>query len=127
MNKLHKKYISQIKSAFPAIGKEEKKYLKTLSDDIKIYCEDNNPSSIEELYDNCGLPLDTVQDYYNQFEPDELITKLNLSVITKRFSLCVVTLLLICTIATFISSYYIQQATINELKVLTSEPTRVEE
>ena len=127
MNKIHKKYMAQIKASFPAVGKEEKKYLKTLSEDIKEYCEDNNPESIEELYENCGSPLDTIHDYYEQFEPDELITKLNLAVIAKRFLLCIVSLLLICIVATFIFSYKTQQATINEFIVMNSDPVRVEE
>lgn len=127
MNKIHKKYMAQIKAAFPAVSKEEKKYLKTLSEDIKEYCEDNNPESIDELYENCGLPLETITDYYNNFEPDELIAKLNLRVIAKRILLCIISLLLVCITVTFVASYKMQQASIHEFKVMNSDPIRVEE
>ena len=76
MNKLCKEYINEIKAMFPVKGKEERKYIKNLSKDIEVYCEEADATTKEELYKNYGTPVDV---YFSATGVPYVIKKLKIS------------------------------------------------
>ncbi|MBQ3073316.1 MAG: hypothetical protein IJD19_01405 [Ruminococcus sp.] len=63
MNKICKKYISEIKALFPINRKQEKEYLKKLTSDIEDFCEETGAAEKGELYKNYGTPQEVVSNY----------------------------------------------------------------
>lgn len=63
MNKICKKYISEIKALFPINRKQEKEYLKKLTSDIEDFCEETGVAEKVELYKNYGTPQEVVSNY----------------------------------------------------------------
>ena len=57
-NKVCKEYIREIKTVFPVKNKQEREYIKNLSNDIADFCEQEGITSKEELYNNYGSPID---------------------------------------------------------------------
>ena len=55
MNKICKQYISEVKSFFPIMGKSEKRYVTKLKANIESYCEDEEITTKEELYEKYGF------------------------------------------------------------------------
>lgn len=51
-NKVCKEYIREIKTVFPVKSKQEREYIKNLSNDIADFCEQEGITSKEELYNN---------------------------------------------------------------------------
>jgi hypothetical protein len=97
MNKICKKYISEVKTFFPVMGKNERKYIKKLNENIEGYCEEANITSKQELYDNYGNPNDVVNDYCSTVDTDYIIKKIKISKYIKFF---IATILVLITIAT---------------------------
>ena len=50
--RVYKEYIKEIKIIFPVKGKQERKYIKNLSNDVADFCDNENIESKEELYDS---------------------------------------------------------------------------
>ena len=94
---LHKKYMTQIKASFPILGIRERKYIKELHHDIRQYCDNNNPTSLSELYTIYGLPINVVKDFYDNEEPTLLFARLKLVSLIKKLSACVIILLIVAT------------------------------
>lgn len=63
MNKICKKYISEIKALFPINRKQEKEYLRKLTSDIEDFCEETGAAEKGELYKNYGTPQEVVSNY----------------------------------------------------------------
>lgn len=49
MRSLCQQYISDVKSFFPVMGKEEKKYLANLMNTVEEYCIEENITTIDKL------------------------------------------------------------------------------
>lgn len=62
-NKLRRKYMSEIKAFFPVITKNERKFLKIISNSVDEYCLDNPNTSIEDIYEQFGSPQETINSY----------------------------------------------------------------
>ena len=63
MDYICQQYIKQIKLLLPAKTQNEKNYLKHLYQNLKEYCEENEITSLEELYQSYGNPAELVQAY----------------------------------------------------------------
>ena len=47
------------------MGKSEKRYVTKLKANIESYCEDEEITTKEELYEKYGLPNNVVNDYFS--------------------------------------------------------------
>ena len=61
--KLCRTYISQIKSFFPVITKNERNFIKRISKSVNEYCEDNPTATLDDLYELFGSPYETISSY----------------------------------------------------------------
>ena len=78
MNSLCKQYISEVKLLLPAIGKSEKNYLASLTSTLEDFCDDTSPQTIDDLYQEFGTPVDTVNSN---------ISTLSIAELTKRIQI----------------------------------------
>ena len=63
MNKrIVRRYISEIKAIYPFRGRGERKYLSWFSNNVWVYCEENDIQDIDELYRQFGKPNDVVNN-----------------------------------------------------------------
>ena len=76
MNSLCKQYISEVKLLLPAIGKSEKNYLASLTSNLEDFCDDTSPQTIDDLYQEFGTPVDTVNFYISTFSIAELTKRI---------------------------------------------------
>lgn len=83
MNTLCKQYIRNVKALFPTIRKSEREYLKKLEQNFVEYCEENEASTLEELYKDFGTPADVVNSYYSTVNIDYLCKQIRISKIVK--------------------------------------------
>ena len=67
------RYLSIIKVLLPIIRKQERTYLKHMKTNIDDYCEDNNISCIEELYQQFGEPQEVVSDYLSSMKTETIL------------------------------------------------------
>ena len=61
--KIVRRYISEIKAICPFRGRGERKYLSWFSNNVWVYCEENDIQDIDELYRQFGKPNDVVNNY----------------------------------------------------------------
>ena len=78
MISLCKEYISEVKLLLPAIGKSEKNYLASLTSNLEDFCDDTSPQTIDDLYQEFGTPVDTVNSN---------ISTLSIAELTKRIQI----------------------------------------
>ncbi len=97
MGNICKAYVSQVKAILPIWGKKEKAFVKKLHNDLCDYCEDNNVTTINELYKDFGTPQEFVFDYISLMEPDIISKKINT---VKLIRTLVIILLALATIVT---------------------------
>ena len=97
MNKICKKYISEIKSLFPINRKQEKEYLKKLTSDIEDFCEETGATEKGELYKNYGTPQEVVSNYLLTLDSQYVAKRIRTTRIIKR---AVAAVLVLATIAT---------------------------
>lgn len=76
MHKLCKQYISDVKLFFPIMGKEEKKYLAKLKYTVEDFCEEENITTMNKLYDEIGLPSDIANSYYTCTNTQKLLKQI---------------------------------------------------
>ena len=92
MNSLCKQYISEVKLLLPAIGKSEKNYLASLTSNLEDFCDDTSPQTIDDLYQEFGTPVDTVNSYISTLPTETLIKRIRKSKYLRYF---IVTLILL--------------------------------
>lgn len=109
MNKICKEYISEIKSLFPMNRRMEKTYLKKMTTDVADFCEENNITTIEELYQNYGTPEDVVHNYVSALNRKDLINHINTAKLVKITAVSVLVAALIATTIWGIYKYNIYQ------------------
>ena len=97
MNKICKQYISEIKAFFPIMGKDEKKYIAKLKNNIESYCD--------EAGKNYGFPNNVVNDYYSSLDTDYIVKKIKLSKYIKAL-VSVILILLIVVTSVFCAFWY---------------------
>ena len=106
MKNLCQKYISDVKSFFPVMGKEEKKYLANLKNTVEEYCNEENITTIDKLYEGFGYPNDVVCSYYSKTDIQEIIKQINHTKYIKRGISAFVGVLLVALIVFSINVYY---------------------
>lgn len=79
MNLLCQKYISEAKSYFPIMGRNEKKYLYNLAKTIEDYCETEHVSTMDDIYKNFGKPQSIITSYIETGNISLLIKNIQLS------------------------------------------------
>ena len=84
MNKICKQYITDVKSFFPIIGKEERKYIKKFTNEVENFCEEEDVTSKEVLYQNFGIPNSIANMYYTSMDIDFLIKRIRITKYVKR-------------------------------------------
>lgn len=109
MNKLCKHYISDVKSLFPIMGKNERQYIKKLSDTIEEYCEETSITSIDTIYDSFGSPQDILAGYFSITDTSFLAKKIKISKWIKRGIIGLILISLIAVSTYCIKSYRIQK------------------
>lgn len=77
MNDAYIQYMHQLKSLFPVIGKNEKAYLKHISENLEIYCEENSDASVQKIYQEFGTPTDALEKYFSTLDAAYLSRYLN--------------------------------------------------
>lgn len=99
MNKLCLKYVGQVKAMFPILGKDERKYIKTLKVTLEDYLENTTVTSIKDIYNEFGNPQDIVNEYYNTVDIEKIVNRIKISKYIKFFIGFIVLCLLISTIS----------------------------
>lgn len=105
MNKICKQYISEIKAFFPIMGKDEKKYIAKLKNNIESYCDEAGITTKKELYKNYGFPNNVVNDYYSSLDTDYIVKKIKFSKHIKAL-VSVILILLIIVTSVFCAFWY---------------------
>lgn len=54
-NKLRRKYMSQVKAFFPVKAKNERKFLKIISNSVDDYCTEHSDANIQDIYEQFGF------------------------------------------------------------------------
>ena len=79
MSKLKQRYLKEVKSFFPIMGKPERRHLKILSEQINDYCIEKEVSSIEELYQDFGRPSEISNTYFSNIDINEFVKRIQLA------------------------------------------------
>lgn len=108
---VYKEYIKEIKMIFPVKGKQERKYIKNLSNDVADFCENENIESKEELYDSYGTPIEVVSHYFSAKEVPYVVNKIRISKYIKTILIAILTLAFISTLTYCIFLYQDHQIT----------------
>lgn len=97
---VYKEYIKEIKMIFPVKGKQERKYIKNLSNDVADFCENENIESKEELY---------------------VVNKIRISKYIKTILIAILTLAFISTLTYCIFLYQDHQITKRQETVISED------
>ena len=120
MKKLQNKYMREIRNLFPALRREEKKYLRKMEENIADYLENESPSaavsSVEDLRQIFGDPREIVHQYYSTMEADAFYSFLRVRRLMRRVALFICGLVLAFT--AFLAVILYQE----HLSVMRSEP-----
>lgn len=95
MTKLCKKYLSDVKTFFPIMGKSEKAYLAKLTESVDDYCIEENISTMEEIYNGFGHPSEVVNTYLTSVDTSYLIRRIRFSKWIKKSIVALVLIALI--------------------------------
>lgn len=85
-----RKYMKDIRTLFPTMGKDERDYLKGFKENVLDYVQENNVKSKEELFEEFGNPKEVVTEYLNRVDTEYLIKKMKRTTIIKRGILIIV-------------------------------------
>lgn len=77
MKTLCQEYISNVKSFFPIINKEERIFLANLTDTVNNFCEEEDINTITDLYNKFGLPNEVVNSYYSSQDIKHILKNIN--------------------------------------------------
>ena len=102
MNKICKAYISEVKTFFPLLGKDERDYINKLKTNVDSFCDEVDISTKEELYEQYGMPKDVMYDYYPTIDTNSIIKRIRVS----RYIKCLIVIFFILSIFA-VSSYCI--------------------
>ena len=107
MTKLCKQYLSDVKTLLPIVGKPEKKYLSKLSETLEDYCEEEDVTTLEELYNGFGKPDESIHSYLSSMDTSYLIKRIRFATWIKRGIAALVLISLIGVSIYGIKSYQI--------------------
>ena len=101
MKKIQNKYMREIRNLFPALRREERKYLRKMEENIADYLENESPSaavsSVEDLRQIFGDPREIVHQYYSTMEADAFYSFLRVRRLMGRVALFICGLVLAFT------------------------------
>lgn len=103
MTKLCRQYISEIKCFFSICGREERKYLKKLSETVEDFCEEENITSMDELYGSFGVPHDVANTYFSSIDTAGYIKKTH---INRWIKCCIAILISVALVGVSIYATY---------------------
>jgi len=55
--------MSQVKVFFPVKTKNERKFLKIISNSVDDYCTEHSDANIQDIYEQFGSPQETINNY----------------------------------------------------------------
>lgn len=55
--------MSQVKAFFPVKAKNERKFLKIISNSVDDYCTEHSDANIQDIYEQFGSPQETINNY----------------------------------------------------------------
>ena len=84
MSKLKQRYLKEVKSFFPIMGKPERRHLKKLSEQINDYCLEKEVFSINDLYQDFGRPSEISNTYFSNIDINDFVKRIQLSKWLKR-------------------------------------------
>ena len=120
IKKIQNKYMREIRNLFPALRREERKYLRKMEENIADYLENESPSaavsSVEDLRQIFGDPREIVHQYYSTMEADAFYSFLRVRRLMGRVALFICGLVLAFT--GFLAVILYQE----HLSVMRSEP-----
>ena len=120
MKKIQNKYMREIRNLFPALRREERKYLRKMEENIADYLGNECPpaavSSVEDLRQIFGDPREIVHQYYSTMEADAFYSFLRVRRLMGRVALFICGLVLAFT--AFLAVILYQE----HLSVMRSEP-----
>lgn len=105
MKTLCQEYISNVKSFFPIISKEERIFLANLTDTVNNFCEEEDINTITDLYNKFGLPNEVVNSYYSDIDISYILKKMRTSKYIKYSIGVFLTIYLIFAIIFGINTY----------------------
>ena len=105
MNNVSKQYLSDIKTLFPIMGKEEKRYLKKLKTIVEDFCAEAEPDCQDILYKEFGTPDEILASYIKSADIPYIIKKIRQTKILK-FSISVTLCIIIIVLAIHFSCLY---------------------
>lgn len=101
IKKIQNKYMREIRNLFPALRREERKYLRKMEENIADYLENEcSPaavSSVEDLRQIFGDPREIVHQYYSTMEADAFYSFLRVRRLMGRVALFICGLVLAFT------------------------------
>ena len=99
MSKLKQRYLKEVKSFFPIMGKPERRHLKKLSEQINDYCIE------KELYQDFGRPSEISNTYFSNIDINEFVKRIQLAKWLKKGIAVFVLVALIAVTVYSIDSY----------------------
>lgn len=81
---MNQRYLKEVKSFFPIMGKPERRYLKKLSGQINDYCLEKEVFSIDDLYQDFGRPSEISNTYFSNIDINDFVKRIQLSKWLKR-------------------------------------------
>ena len=76
MNSICKQYIDQIKALFPVMGKLEREYIQGLAVQAEEVCEEQNITSLQDLYGEFDRPEEVVREYISRMDTEEVVQRI---------------------------------------------------
>lgn len=65
-----RRYIRKCKNCFPVYGKEERKFIKRLKQELDKYMSENTDVTYHQLEEQFGTPIDVIKSYYDSLEDE---------------------------------------------------------
>lgn len=121
MSKISKQYIKEVKAMFPVKSKNERLYLKKLTMDVEMLCEEVNITSKEELYEKYGKPVDVVAEYFATVDTDYVFKKLRISKYIKALVAVTTAIIIVLTAMFATIRWQLHQMELREEVVICEE------
>lgn len=123
MKTLCKQYTQNVRTLFPTIRKSERDCLKKLEQNLVEYCEENDFSTLEDLYKDFGTPADVINFYYSTINMDDLCKQIQISKMVKS-TLIVLMISVLAATATYCTVLYGEYQVFKQSAAFSDVPTK---
>lgn len=106
MNDCVKKYLRNIRFAFPIYRKNEKRFFNDFKSAVYEYEAGNSMCDEQDLINNFGSPKDVVSEYFDNMDPKTYLQLLRKSYYLKRFTIAAIFLLCVYFTFSMVSLYH---------------------